>query len=386
MIKKYILKHFDKNLVEFRFIPSSLENISIEILNINEEYEKFFPLGLVVENDTLLSWIKARTIPKNRNFVHKLLMELDLSLNDIEGIVSISKSLSLNDSYWIVDSDFDGLFDDYNLYDNDFNKILSLLAYTGYGSVKKQGFISSPEFTTNGMLAKAWRRDPQGKKGIYLYKGGSSGFANCGKEPYSEFYASQIASRMNLDITYYNLGKWKGNINSICEIFSSKKLSFIPVCHLVTEGGWRAVLDYYKDLGDEFYNSLIEMLIFDILIVNTDRHFGNFGFLVDSHTNKIVKTAPIFDNGLSLFHDVLDDDMEFLDKYAKTKYMKNANDFMVFAETIIDSRVKNRLKKLINFKFTKHSKYNLNAKRLKQIESFIQRRVLALLKLNECKK
>jgi len=385
MIKKYILKHFDKNLIEFRFVSSSLENITIEILNINKEHKRFFPLGLVVENLTLLSWIKARTIPKNRNFVHKLLMELDLSLDDIEGIVSISKSLSLNDSYWIVDSDFNGLFDDYNLYDNDFNKILSLLAYTGYGSIKKQGFISSPEFTTNGMLAKAWRRDPQGKKGIYLYKGGSSGCANCGKEPYSEFYASQIASCLGLDTTYYNLGKWKGNINSICEIFSSKRLSFIPVCHLVSDGGWRAVLDYYKNLGDEFYNSLVDMLIFDVIIVNTDRHFGNFGFLVDSYTNKIVKTAPIFDNGLSLFHDLLDDDMEFLDKYAKTKYMKNANDFMIFAETIIDTRVKNRLKKLINFKFTKHSKYNMNAKRLKQIESFIQRRVTTLLKLNDCK-
>jgi len=235
------------------------------------------------------------------------------------------------------------------------------------------------------MLAKAWRRDPQGKKGIYLYKGGSSGCANCGKEPYSEFYASQIASCLGLDTTYYNLGKWKGNINSICEIFSSKRLSFIPVCHLVSDGGWRAVLDYYKNLGDEFYDSLVDMLIFDVIIVNTDRHFGNFGFLVDSYTNKIVKTAPIFDNGLSLFHDLLDDEMEFLDKYAKTKYMKNANDFMIFAETIIDTRVKNRLKKLINFKFTKHSKYNMNAKRLKQIESFIQRRVTTLLKLNDCK-
>ncbi len=134
-------------------------------------------------------------------------------------------------------------------------------------------------------------------------------------------------------------------------------------------------------MGDEFYDSLVDMLIFDVIIVNTDRHFGNFGFLVDSATNKIVKTAPIFDNGLSLFHDAMDDDMEILDKYAKTKYMKNANDFMVFAETIMSTRVRKRVKKLINFKFVRHSRYNLNAQRLKQIESFIQKRVLALLEI-----
>ena len=379
--KTYIMKQFDKNLLKFRFFTDSLSSSSLEIIEINKQHKQFFPLGLKIDNNSLLSWIKSRTIPKNRNFVHKILMELDLSLDDIEGIVSISKSLSLNDSYWIVDSEFDGLFSDFNLYDNDFNTILSLLAYTGYGSVKKMGFISSPEFTTNGMLAKAWRRDPQGKKGIYLYKGGSYGCANCGKEPYSEFYASQIADTMGLDITYYNLGKWRGKINSVCEVFSSKEKAFIPICHLVTDGGWKAVLEYYKGLGEEFYNSLVDMLIFDIIIVNTDRHFGNFGFLVDCQTNKIVKTAPIFDNGLSLFHDALDDDMESLDKYAKTRYMKNANDFMLFSQTIIDSRVQKKVKKLINFKFTKHSKYNLSTKRLKQIESFIQRRVLALLEI-----
>ena len=41
------------------------------------------------------------------------------------------------------------------------------------------------------------------------------------------------------------------------------------------------------------------MLVFDAVILNEDRHFGNFGLLVDSHTNKIIAPAPIFDNGLS---------------------------------------------------------------------------------------
>lgn len=340
------------------------------------------PLALKYKKLSLLSWIKSRTIPKNRDFVHQVLMELNLSFDDIEGIVSISKSLSLNDCYWIVKSDFVGTFSEYNLYDNDFNKTLSLLAYTGYASIKHRDFISSPEFTTNGMLAKAWRKNPQGKKGIFLYKAGSKGFANSGKEPYSEFYASQIAQKMELNITIYTLGKWKKNLNSICELFTSKAFSFVPIYHLVTHGGWEAVFHYYQKLGDHFYDELVDMLIFDTIIVNTDRHFGNFGFLVDNQTNKIVKTAPIFDNGLSLFHDALDDDLEEIEKYANTKIMKNAGEFIPFAQTIMTAKAKQKVKKLINFRFDKDKNYNLPSKRLKIIEKFIQNRVKQILQID----
>ena len=377
----YILKHFDKNLIKFKFSTTPLSGTQLEIVEIYEEYKTFFPLGLELENSSLLSWIKSRTIPKNRAFVHKVLMELGLSFNDIEGIVSISKSLSLNDCYWIVQENFKGTFAEYNLYDNDFNKTLSLLAYTGYGSVKQKGFISSPEFTTNGMLAKAWRKNPQKREGIFLYKSGSKGCDNCGKEPYSEFYAYQIAKKMDLDATPYTLGKWRGEINSICKLFSSKEYAFIPIYHLVKDSGWDAILGYYQELGDEFYEALVDMLIFDIIILNTDRHFGNFGLLVDNRTNKIVKSAPIFDNGLSLFYDAMEDDLERIDEFAQTKSMKNAGDFMSFATSIVTSREKKRVRKLINFKFERHSTYNLSAKRLRVIEWFIQRRVKFLLKI-----
>lgn len=381
--KTYILKHFDRDIVEFRFNSSALSGSSIEIVQKYNTNKTFFPLGLEINNENLLSWIKSRTIPKNREFVHKVLIELGLSLDDLEGIVSISKSLSLNDCYWIVEKGFTGKFENYNLYDNDFNKTLSLLAYTGYASVKKEGFLSSPEFTTNGMLAKAWRRNPQGRKGTFLYKGGSHGCANCGKEPYSEFYASQIAKSMELDATPYTLGKWKGKVNSICELFSSKELAFVPIYHLVKEGSWEAVLAYYKNLGESYYEALIEMLIFDVIILNTDRHFGNFGLLVDNTTNEIVSVAPIFDNGLSLFADALDDDLDDIEAYAKTKSMKNAGDFVLFSEKIMTKKVKQKVRKLIGFTFDKSSKYKLHNKRLRKIEQYIEHRVSTLLSLDE---
>lgn len=60
------------------------------------------------------------------------------------------------------------------------------------------------------------------------------------------------------------------------------------------------------------------MLVFDAVIRNTDRHLGNFGFLVDSHTNKLLQPAPIFDNGLSLYCYALDSDLANIPQQEKT--------------------------------------------------------------------
>ena len=81
---------------------------------------------------------------------------------------------------------------------------------------------SSPEFTTNGMLPKCWRR-VSGK--VYLYKDGTEGASNTGFEPYSEFYAAQVAQAMGINAIPYNLSKWKGRLCSTCELFTSKDVS-----------------------------------------------------------------------------------------------------------------------------------------------------------------
>ena len=202
----YTLKIYDTELMTFELTQKPLEGFCCQIVSVNESNKHLLPLGMTVDGDGVLSWLKSRVIPQNREFVDKILSVYGLTHNNIPGIIQLCKGLSLNDSYWITDSDFKGKFADYNLFENSFYKALSLIAYTGYGSVKPSGFSSSPEFTTNGMLRKGWRRI-DGK--IKLYKGGTSGAANTGNEPYSEFYAAQIAEAMGLDHVPYTLSKGK---------------------------------------------------------------------------------------------------------------------------------------------------------------------------------
>ena len=374
----YELKHFDTAIIKFSLEYDSLKGTICEVVWSDESRKALYPIGLEANPKSVLSWLRSRTVPKNRSYVESLLASMNLADNDLIGIINICKGLSLNDSYWVVEDGFDGKFDDYNLYDHEFLKALSLIAYTGYGSVKAKGFTSSPEFTTNGMLRKGWRKI---KDKIYLYKGGTEGAANSGKEPYSEYYAAQLAHAMGLKHIDYSLASWKKSICSVCEIFTSKDVSYVPIWKF---GDFPTVVDaanYLKTLGDDYYNDFVDMMIFDSLIYNTDRHQGNFGLLIDSRTNKPISLAPIFDNGLGLFPYAMDNDLENLSAYAKTRTSAFDVSFDAIAKEYISDRQRAQLRKILNFKFVSNKTYHLPAKRVKVLEQFIKNRAMELLNM-----
>ena len=302
----YELKHFNTTLLRFSATEDSATP-EIEILWVNEKERYLLPLGMEISGAGIAKWLKQRTIPKNRAYVNNFLSKCGLHINRPMNIIKVSKGLSLNDCYWVVEEGFTGTFEKYNLYDNRFSQLLALIAFTGYGSSVRTSLASCPEFTTNGMLPKCWRR-VDGT--IRLYKGGTSGASNTGCEPYSEFYAAQVAKALGVDVISYNLSKWKGELCSVCDLFTSKEYSYLPVGRVVISGGMEAVEEYYQKLGEEYVNALHAMLVLDAVIFNTDRHFGNFGFLIDNKINKIAAPAPLFDHGNSLFNYAGHDDLE----------------------------------------------------------------------------
>ena len=378
MNNSYSLRLYDDELLTFSLEEKGLEGLKSHIVTVNEDMKNLFPLDLDLTDDGILKWLERRVIPKNRAFVDEILKTLGLSLNNTKGIIDVCKGLSLNDSYWVVPADFSGTFKEFNLYENRFSEVLSLVAYTGVGTAN-QAFTTSPELTTQGMLRKAWRFIED--DGIYLYKGGTEGFANSGNEPYSEYYACQIAKAMGLNAVEYDLENWKGILASKCKIFTDIDTSFISIGRIVKSGGIKGWLDYYESLGTDFSESLKSMLIFDAVIYNEDRHFGNFGVLRDNHTGKIISPAPIFDNGLSLFNYAMDNDIKDLDSYAKTRSNPYGVSYESICAEVMGTKQKNQLRKLIDFKFTRHPSINLPEERLVAIEKHIQSRVRKLLAL-----
>lgn len=336
---RYTIRHFDLPLLTFEANMDSADT-DLHIIKVYEENRSFLPLNLTVSEDGVERWLRHRTIPKNRAYVDALLSKVGLSLNRPLGIITVCKGLSLNDCFWVDAEGSGDTFAKVNLYDNRFSQVLAAIAFTGYGSSVRTSLASCPEFSTNGMLPKCWRRQ-NGK--IYLYKGGTSGFSNLGFEPYSELYAYQVAQAM----------------------------------------GVNAIREYYMELGQPFVDALEDMLVFDAVICNTDRHLGNFGVLVDNKTNKIAAPAPLFDHGNSLFSlggtDLWDNQKAF-DEYARTLLPLAYDDFFAAAKSAMKPRHRTMLHKLLDFRFDRRAtRYNLPPKRLKMIEKEVQRRARVLL-------
>lgn len=382
MSNVYNLKLYDDILVTFSFEEKGLEGLVVEVLYYDESKKHLLPINMELTAKGIIKWLSNRVIPKNRAFVDEILKTFELSVNDTKGIIDICLGLSLNDSYWVTPVEFDGKFADYNLFENPFSEALSLVAYTGVGSAEK-AFSTSPEFTTNGMLRKAWRHIDG--DGIYLYKGGTEGAANAGNEPYSEFYACQVAKTMGLNCVEYDLENWKGILASKCRLFTDIDTSFVPISRLIKDRTLKNALDYYAGLGKPFYDDLCSMLVFDAVIYNEDRHFGNFGILRDNHTGKIIKPAPIFDNGLSLFNFAMADDLQNLCEYAKTRTPPYGVSFDEVCKAVMSNKQKSQLRKLLNFTFTRHPSINLPEERLTAIEAQISKRARELMSIPNSK-
>lgn len=381
----YYLKLFDETLITFEME----RKLSLKIFNINvvSENKKLFPeiLQNHINSENIEEFLKQRIVPKNRAFVDEILRAQDLTLKDIKGVIDICKGLSLNDCYWVTDNET-MKFEDYNLYDNNFSTTLSLIAFTGYTS-KIKGIATSPEFTTNGALPKAWRRIDNK---VYLYKGSTEGwnFSNTGYEPYSEYYATQIAETMEINAVKYDLNKWKGMLASVCELFTNKQYSYVPI-YLAAKTD--KIDEIYKwCCKNDFQGAFSNMIAFDSVILNQDRHLANFGVLKDNTTGEYVSLAPIFDNGEGLLSKgdikVFNDDKEF------NKYIQNVAvntscygvDYKELVKAFCGKEQIAKLRKLLNFNFKKHSKYNLPEQRLKLLEGMIQTRAREL--INEIEK
>ena len=366
-----ILKHRDRELLRFEWI----EPQGVRVVSVNDAERKFLPLEMkgVANDETLWTWLTRRTVPRNRRNIEELMARLGLNSRNIKGIIELCRGLSLNDVYWVAADDFHGKWAEVNLYNNRFSEAIALMAFGGEGPDFQGRWTSSPELTTNGMLAKCWRRIAGN---VVLYKAGTEGASNTGFEPYSEFYASQIAETLGLNHVEYGLSKFKGRLCSTCRLFTSDKYGYIPAGRIVSKD---------EALADSRF---ADIFLFDALIFNTDRHMGNFGYLIDNDKNEIVGAAPIFDNGYGLFslaldrvgdtHDEFDDLRRFTSRVNPALYLK----WLGFPGGVTSS-MKKRLEALKGYRIKRHPKYNLSARRISAIEDFLQNRIAKIAEYGE---
>ena len=102
------------------------------------------------------------------------------------------------------------------------------------------------------------------------------------KEVEAEILASKIIDCFNVDHVQYTLGEYDNQKVSICKIITSLDYSIVPMeyVEIYAVNKNKDKFDYINKLDRYSY---CMMNIIDYLIGNTDRHWGNWGFLVDNN-------------------------------------------------------------------------------------------------------
>lgn len=378
---QYILKNKDEVVLEFEvekeseiFEGQTISHFSLKnafVINANLLPKQISQSNLL---SSLESWIKHRKVPQHREFSENILASLPTSSeNNLMAYIDISFGLSLNDSFWVTPSDKNYKWKDYNLYDSAFSEALELSAF-GLNVTEVNGFTSSPEYTTNGMLKKCWHRE-NGE--IYLYKGSTQEYANGGKEAYSEYYMAQIAEIMEFDYVPYDLKLFHNQIVSTCPIFTNENEGYMPIHYLLKESPKNYdKITLMMEISNNIYGkeSFRDLMLFDALICNIDRHLGNFGMIVDNNTGAILRPAPIFDNGFSMMTTLEKNQLSDISKSLMKDISYFELSFNKQLELFAQVRHIPNLEKLSEFTFKRHKEFNLIEEWLQPIESHIQQR------------
>ena len=332
-IGRYELRLFDEPAVLFDLGRDDSGSGTVRVASLGPAR---LPLGLDPTDEGLAKWLSTRALPLNRAYADKLCLQMGIAPGDAARVVEVGRGLSLNDSYWVVPEGFDGAFGDYNLFENDFSALLSLVAYTGRLDAARLGSHGlTPELSTGGTLAKAWRIAADGTR--LLYKASTEGYAP--GEPLSEAAASAISAVAGIRHAGYWLDRWEGRTCSVCACFCDRGTAYVPFAVATGKTSLPDVVATTMALGGNAFEDLADMLVLDCLCANTDRHLTNFGLMVDASSGKVLGLSPIFDNGRALFPNVSDSELDALPAIASySRPAFGADSFDLLAARVMGER------------------------------------------------
>lgn len=302
----------------------------------------------------LNTWLGLRSISKHREDYISFRNYNHVNSQEMLSIKHLASNLS--DAYWIKPADSNLIWDDINFYENPF---------TSYFDDPTPN--PSPDMTTNGNLLKYWGL--KGKKRV-LYKYGTD--INVA-ESFNEKIASKLLDILKLphvqyDLSYRKIRPYDDPLPfSVCPCFTSKDIEYVPAWEILTvrkksnhENLYQHFLRCMDDIGLTSEKGFIENMIrFDFLINNVDRHMGNFGFLRNVETLEWIGMAPLFDHGNSLWFDEEDINIRLLNQEAKPfrsdqnkqiKLVTPSESFLKdLSETLLSDTIKNELHEIPNF-------------------------------------
>lgn len=262
---------------------------------------------------------------------------------------------------------------------------------------------SYPVANVCGSFAKGIVFDAEDNKYKFL-KIGSPKFEDDLGTQYGEFYCSQILRELGFKknvvglqessktggLTYveYDLIELRNSVFSLAELYTAKNKIFKPFESFLDVPLRREGVDLdmlkanqktlIKHFGKENFEDL---MVFDALVYNTDRHFRNIEIEIDSDTNQPIGPGPIYDNGLSFFGYLRRRDLDNIENALDDTTSAFQISFDEQLKIFVQPRHAEVYSKLFDFRFDRSHPLGLTDDELEKIEQFIQRRARKIVEL-----
>ena len=262
-------------------------------------YPAFMPYNLYLEEsdevDTLIEninnfhyWCASRVLTLDRQYAKALLNSAGLQQattdRDRAHIALTYRCLSLTDVFWVREKGDKATFADVNLYENHLDRTFVDIALRGKQYTVENHYLAR-DLSTNGCYPKAWKRN--GDTFELLKDGGNDAVDR-------ELLASRICRCFDVNQVTYEESVFDDERVTVSQNFTSQEYGIAAMDALdirLTNRG-SDIKRYILNLDRKNYYM---MNIVDYLVGNTDRHWGNWGVLVDNKTNAPVRLHNLMD-------------------------------------------------------------------------------------------
>lgn len=368
-------------------IPTELEHVKTFILMNKDrtvckfkDFQKISDVRGRLPYDfvDLRSWIEVRSRFSCAHNVKEFFKKI--GIYTAEDFIEIFHCISLTDTFWMKEEDSKLRWKDVSPFRRDYSLLVSNYALDGRisGVVDNKNYFS-PDVATGGSFPHTWKKSKGGD--IIFIKGSSKytlGGANSGQEPISEYYASKVCDYLGMNHIKYGLRKHKrvdGNEDYVtyCTCYTSESRGSVTASNLGLSS-YEDVLKYSKALGESAFRTVIDMYFLDCLLLNTDRHFSNIEFFMNTDTLQVVDIVPIYDNNYSL----LPRHLIGVDKFTRSEYEMTRDGITTFEElfNLVMRYDKRRCMSLLSkaggIKFTQPERCIVPQERIDFLNKFIQ--------------
>lgn len=264
--------------------------------------ENFMPYNLYFETDAegdieirlqnlenFYYWCASRVLSLNREYAKEILNSIGATQattdRDRAQIALSYHCLSLMDIYWTRAEGEQISFEEINLYENHLEKAFIDVSLRGKQLTIQNSHLIADDLATHGCFPKAWVRK---ENAFWLMKdGGIQAVEN-------ELLASKICRCFNVNQVFYEEDYYDGQKVSVSRIVTSPEVSIVPMesFEIYAQNHGIDRMEYILKLDQYSYYM---MNILDYLIGNTDRHWGNWGLLVDNRTNMPIRLYDLMD-------------------------------------------------------------------------------------------